>query len=331
MLMHAYIQIRHPCTSPSKIPGYGPVYVCHMLVATIEHLQETITTLSHTDPHTVETPTSASNDQMGGYSILFEFFELENIANRAITKAELLLFQDSPVPYRHVPYLHIIVKAPTHGPTLIVNTIHDGLEQSGYKTYDITPIIAIWLKGGSNGPLVLEVSAHCVDSPDCGKHIFDGGLGEKSPKLVVSREVAENTSQQRLKRQVEKISSNKTDDEYSGFNKTLKSNETSHNGSETTCSLHSLTIHFQKDLGFDFILHPESFNTGYCLGTCVPRSSPTVYQLYYRLGPNSPASSIEPHCAIHSTQDLSVIMKVDSSTFVIEQLKGVVVTSCGCA
>ena len=266
---------------------------------------------------------SASNDQMDGYSILFESFELENIANHTITKAELLLFQS----HQHA----IKVKAPTsHGPTLTVNTIHDGLEQPGYKTFDITPIIVIWLKGGSNGPLVLEVSAHCVDSPDCGKHIFDGGLREKSPKLAVSRVVEETTSQQRLKRQVEKISMNKLDDdEYSGFNETLESNETSHDEHETTCSLHSLTVNF-KDLGLDFIIEPQSFNINYCLGTCNDHLSPIVYEFYRRLGPNSPASSIQPHCAIHTAQSLDVLMK-ERNTFVIELLKDVIVTSCGCA
>ena len=131
----------------------------------------------------METPTPASTDQLGGYTILFELFELENITNHTITKADLLLFQDSPVPHQHVPFFHIKVKASPNGPTLI---IHDGLEQPGYKTFDITPIIVIWLKGGSNGPLVLELSAHCVDSPDCSKHIFEIGLREKSPKLFIS-------------------------------------------------------------------------------------------------------------------------------------------------
>ena len=274
---------------------------------------------------------SASTDQLGGYSILFESDELENITNHTITKAELLLFLDSTVPHQHVPYFHIKIKAPTHGPTLIVNTIHDGLEQPGYKTFDITPIIAIWLKAGSIGPLVLEVSTHCVDSPDCGKHIFDGELREKSPKLAVSRAVEETTSQQRLKRQVEKVPM-KLDDEYSGFNETLdeQSESTSHDEYETTCSLHALTIHFQRDLGFDFILQPESFNANYCLGTCTLHSSPIVYLLYYRLGPNSPVSSIQPHCVIHSAQNLTLLMKVGSS-LVIEQLVGVIATSCGCA
>ena len=67
---------------------------------------------------------SASSDQLGGYSILFELFELENITNHTITKAELLLFQDFLVPYKHVSYVHIKVKAPTNGPTLIVSLLY---------------------------------------------------------------------------------------------------------------------------------------------------------------------------------------------------------------
>ena len=136
---------------------------------------------------------SASTDQLGGYTILFELDELENITNHTITKVELLLFQDF---HQHVSRFHIKVKASTNRPTLIVHTMHDELEHPRYNSFDITPIIAIWLKGGPKSPLVLEVLAHCVDYPDCSKHIFDGGLGEKSPKLAISREVEGNTLQQ---------------------------------------------------------------------------------------------------------------------------------------
>ena len=267
---------------------------------------------------------SASNGQLEGYSILFELDELENTAIHTITKAELLLFQ---APYQHVPYLHIKVKASTNEPSLIVNTNYDELEQPEYKTFDITPIIAIWLKGRSNGPLVLEVSAHCTDTPDCGKHILDGGFGKKSPKLVVSREV-ENTLQQRLKRKADT-----PDDESSGFNETLveESNE--------TCSLHPLSINFQDDLGFDFIILPKSFSANYCLGTCLYNEGPAVYRFYHLLGPNSPASSIQPHCIPRTYRSLEVLLKIRfpqgkgliKDIFVIEELQGVTVTSCGCA
>jgi len=277
---------------------------------------------------------SAGGDQLEGYSILFELDKLENTTIHTLTKAELLLFQDSPLPYQHVPHLHIKVKASTNEPGLILNTNYDELEQSGYKTFDITPIIAIWLKGGSNGPLVLEVSAHCTDTPDCGKHIFDGGLGEKSPKLIISREVEEDTLQQRLKRQVDKVSKNKPDDEYSGFNETLdeesESNETSQVEHETTCSLHSVKVNFHKDLGFDFILAPKSFNLNYCLGTCHDHPSSFVYGFYQRLGPNSPVSSIRPHCVMDNTQNLVVVMKIKGLISVL-QLVDVIVTSCRCA
>ena len=265
---------------------------------------------------------SASSGQLDGYSILFELDELENTTIHTITKAELLLFQ---APHQHVPYLHIKVKASTNEPGLIVNTNYDELEQPGYKPFDITPIIAIWLKGGSNGPLVLEVSAHCTDTPDCGKHILDGGFGKKSPKLVVSREVEENTLQQRLKRQVDT-----PDDESSGFDETLveESNE--------TCSLHPLSINFQDDLGFDHIYEPKSFIANYCLGTCSYDEVPAVYYYYHLLGPNSPASSIRPHCIPRTYRSLDVLSMYPHGdgqrvVFVIERLEDVIVTSCGCA
>ena len=263
---------------------------------------------------------SASSGQLEGYSILFELDELENTTIHTLTKAELLLFQAL---HQHVSYLHIKVKAPTNGPSLIVNTNYHELEQPGYKSFDITPIIAIWLKGRSNGPLVLEVSAHCTDTPDCGKHIFDGGFGEKSPKLAVSREVEENTLQ-RLKRNAD------TPDESSGFNETLveESNE--------TCSLRPLSINFQDDLGFDHIIAPESYSANYCLGTCSFDEVSAVYNFYHLLGPNSPASSIQPHCIPRTYRSLEVLSRYPHSdgqrvVILIERLEDVIVTSCGCA
>ena len=218
---------------------------------------------------------SASNDQLDGYSILFELDELENTTIHTLTKAELLLFQ---APHQHVSYLHIKVKASTNGPSLIVNTNYHELEQPGYKTFDITPIIAIWLKGWSKGPLVLEVSAHCTDTPDCGKHIFDDEIGEKLPKLVISRKIENDLSEQRPKRAVD-------GHDYSGDNEKVDvSNETLDDGyckfNETTCCLHPLRINFPEDLRFNFILLPKSVDINYCLGTCPVSWSPAVFNIY---------------------------------------------------
>ena len=287
-------------------------------------------TVFHTDPNTAATtvPMSASNDQLEGYSILFELDELENTTIHTLTKAELLLFQSFLVPHQHVLYLPIKVKAPTNEPTLIVNTNYDELEQPGYKTFDITPIIAIWLKGGSIGPLVLEVSAHCTDTPDCGKHIFDGGLGEKSPKLIISRKAEGDLSEQRPKRELD-------GHDYSGDNEEVDvSNETLDDGyckfNETTCCLHPLRVNYHEDLGFNFILYPKSVDINYCLGTCPISWSPAVFKIYNRLGSNSPVSSIQPHCVTRSTGSAEVLI-IYKQEFMIASIEGIAVTSCGCA
>ena len=272
-------------------------------------------------------PTFANSGQLEGYSILFELDELENITIHTITKVELLLLQSSPVPHQHVPYLHIKVKAPTNEPTLILNTNYHELEQPGYKTFDITPIIAIWLKGGSNSPLVLEVSAHCTDTPDCGKHILDGGFGEKSPKLIISRK-ADYLLEQRPKRAVD-------GHDYSGDNEKVDvSNETLDDGyckfNETTCCLHPLRVNYHEDLGFNFILLPKSVDINYCLGTCPVSWSPAVFKIYNLLGSKSPVSSIQPHCVTRSTGSAEVLI-IYKQEFMIASIEGITVTSCGCA
>ena len=139
------------------------------------------------------------------------------------------------------------------------------------------------------------MSAHCTDTPDCGKHIFDGGLGEKSPKLIISREAEDDSTEQRLKRWADTH-----DDESSGSNDTLDgSNETVNEKyyqlNETTCCLHPLHINFKEDLGLDYIIEPKSFEANYCLGNCKDDISlPAVFEFYKRLPSDHPASSIRP-------------------------------------
>ena len=120
-----------------------------------------------------------------------------------------------------------------------------------------------------------------------------------------------NTSQQRLKRQEG------------------ASGEGHCRPGQATCCLHPLNIHFHDDLGLDFIIQPRSFDANYCLGSCSLFNSPTVFAYYSLLSPNTPASSIEPHCGIRSTRNLEVLMAINGQ-LVIEEMKDVTVTACGC-
>ncbi len=98
---------------------------------------------------------------------------------------------------------------------------------------------------------------------------------------------------------------------------------------QATCCLHPLNIHFHDDLGLDFIVEPRSFDANYCLGSCSLSNSPGIYAFYSRLSPNTPASSIEPHCGIRSTRNLEVLMRINGQ-LVFEEIKNATVTACAC-
>jgi len=203
---------------------------------------------------------------MDGYFIQFDLDLQENTTTSSIVQAELLLFQDSPVPYQSNSQIYIDMKASTDGPSPILTTKHARTGEPGYINFDITPVLAIWFTNYSKGPFVLEISAYCLDSPHCNRSLFDAGVGGNSPKLIISKEVEEESSEIRSKRQ-------STTQPGIGF---CESEDT------TTCCLHALTIDFAKDLGFYYVIQPRRFNANYCSGFCpeVGTFTPQVFEFY---------------------------------------------------
>ena len=261
---------------------------------------------------------SASNESTAdGYSVRFDLDLQETSTTNSIIQVELLLFQDSPLPRQSNTQFRIEIKASTDGPSPVLSTKHTGAEEPGYITFDITPILTIWLTNNSMGPVVLEVSAYCSGSSHCNRSHFDTGVGDQSPKLIISEEVEDDSLQRRLKRQ-----------------STTQSGIGSCESESTIfCCLHPLTINFRDDLGFTFVLQPRQFGANYCSGVCpeVANSfTPQIFEFYSLLGAGSPAGSIEPHCGIRNTLSLEVLERVNS-VFVIEELQDVIVTSCNCS
>ena len=260
---------------------------------------------------------SASNESTAdGYSVRFDLDLQETSTTNSIIQVELLLFQDSPLPCQNNTQFHIEIKASTDGPSPVLSTKHTGAEEPGYVTIDITPILTIWLTNNSLGPVVLEVSAYCSGSSHCNRSLFDTGVGDKSPKLIISEEVEDGSSQRRLKRQ----STTQSGIGYCGSEGT------------TLCCLHPLTINFRDDLGFTFVLQPRQFDANYCSGVCPESASftPQIFEFYSRLGAGSPVGSIEPHCGIRNTLSVQVLERVDG-VLIIEELQDVIVTSCSCS
>ena len=244
------------------------------------------------------------------YSVQFDLDLQENTTMGRVVQAEILLFQDLPMLHHSDPHLHVEIKVASDGPSPAVSIKHGGIEEPGYTTFDLTAVLKPWLTSNPKGPLVLQVSAYCMDSLHCNKPVFDDGLGDKQPKLIISKELEDDSSQERLKRQ--------SDGPGVGFCQP----------DLFTCCLYPLTINFKEDLGFDFILQPPEFSSNYCEGFCSIYSdtlmTPRLYDLLRRIG-----SSVEPCCVTHTTQNLEVLQKVNG-VLVIEELQNVIVNSCRC-
>ena len=243
------------------------------------------------------------------YSVQFDLDLQGNTTMGRVVQAEILLFQDLPMLNQSDPHLHVEIKVTSDGPTPTVSTKHVGKEAPGYTTFDITSVLKPWFANNPKGPLVLKVSAYCMDSLHCNMPVFDDGLGDKQPKLLISKELEDDSSQRR-KRQ--------SSEPGVGFCQP----------DTTTCCLHPLTINFKEDLGFTFVLQPKQFDANFCLGFCPEVSdalmTPGVYEMYSRIG-----LSVEPCCVTHRTRELEALLRVDG-ILIIEELQDVIVNSCRC-
>ena len=261
-----------------------------------------------------------------------------------ITKADLLIHQLPTLTGPDIDirdseqFVEIRTVLEQRGERYVVEGKYLNLFDKGYKVFDITPAVKIWLDKGIHGNVTLEVVVSCFSSPDCASIIngtspavirFDHSAPgtqqtstETQPKvMILSRnplEVAKNAK--RRKRQLQYGPPEPK--------KFCKENE-------SLCCLKSLTLNFHTDLGLEFIQHPRTFEANFCDGFCpgiagTDLSSSTRFQFLRQLE-DSPASAVLPCCSGREYRDLEVIMLKDGgSTIAIERLQQVTVTACKC-
>ena len=267
---------------------------------------------------------------LASYKIEFDFELSESLST--ISRADLLLYQ-LPTDFRNTltrdrrQYVEIRTVLESVGQRFVVEGKYIDIYDSGYQVFEITSAAKLWVTKAINGSVTLEVTVYCYSSLDCAQPInsrqpakvsfrYDLADSDQAPRvIIISKNPIEVENQQRLRRQTE-------------------NSNTGHCGvDQTTCCLQELNINFQDDLGFDFILAPVSFDANYCEGMCPVGPdvlTPRLFDFLSQLGPNNPASSVEPCCAGNSYKSLEILIKVDGA-FVIEELQQVSVTSCKCA
>ena len=104
----------------------------------------------------------------------------------------------------------------------------------------------------------------------------------------------------------------------------------------TTCSygccLVSYTVNF-KDMGYPFIIFPESFPLNYCKGPCKSRTGPEFF--YKRIVLFNSRNTSRPNvndrcCTVSKLASLSVIWEDDSKKFTHLVVNNIQATECDC-
>lgn len=221
-------------------------------------------------------------------------------------------------------YIEIKVIAENIGLKTVVSSKYVNPLTEGYEAFNIMPAISIWLSQSTKANVALLVSIHCLSSIHCGAGFGEGerlrfkdyDAHEKAPRIIVtSRNPLEFN--RRSKRQ------------------TVTPGVADCVSNQSTCCLKKLKIDFHEDLGMTFVKTPKVIDANYCEGICPIYQSgdlmtPELYDILSKLH-GSPASSVEPCCASNTFNDVTLIMQVNESQFVIDTMKQLEVTSCRCA
>lgn len=288
---------------------------------------------------------SEKSSLLASYRINLLNFELPSELNE-VTQADLLVYQlTTPTgPAIEVrdkeQFVEVRTLLESLGERHVVEGKYLNVFDSGYKVFDITPAVRLWLAKGIRGNVTLEVVVYCYSSSQCAREVngttpaviqfnhksSTNASSETEPKVVIlSRnplEVAERA--RRKRRQIHSITQP---------TKFCKANE-------TICCLKPLVLNFRRDLGMNFITQPDSFEANFCEGYCPELSGEDVmtstrFQFLRKLS-NSPASSIEPCCSGSEYRGLDVLLskykhELNRYVTVIERLQQVTVTKCRCA
>ena len=288
---------------------------------------------------------SEQSSRLASYRIKVQNFHLSSDLSE-VTQADLLLYQLETLTGPGIDdrdeeqFVEVQTVLESLGERHVVEGKYLNMFDKGYKVFDITPAVRLWLLKGIQGNITLEVVIYCYSTPDCAsirngtrpaviqfdhKSGVDKHSGHEPKVIILSRnpiEVAENAK--RRKRQADNIA------QAVKFCKT----------NETICCLKPLVLNFKRDLGLNFITQPQQFEANFCEGYCPELSGEDVmtstrFQFLRELE-NSPASSVMPCCSGSEYRDLDVLItkykhNLERYVTVIEHLQQVTVTKCKCA
>lgn len=278
---------------------------------------------------------------LSSYRITLNFNLARDLSD--ISRADLLLYQALPmtgpgydVDRDRKQFVEIRTILESLGERHVVAGEYIDLFYSGFKAFDITAAVKLWILKGITGNAVLEVVVYCYSSPYCSDNIngkapakieflYNSEEQDKQPRLIV---VSRNPLEARIDARRRKRTTDDNQPEFCSAN-------------TSTCCLKPLTIHFKNDLNFDFIEEPKEFEANFCEGYCPEMSglntmTPQRFQFLQNLVEGHPAASIEPCCTGSAYKPLDVLIKTFNRrtmqyVTIIDQLEQATVTKCKCA
>lgn len=211
---------------------------------------------------------------------------------------------------------------------LCTKTVSMATEHS-QRVFDITGNNGAWLVSHINGNETAEVQLTVTVYRKCSDGTFgmaEGSAsnttdGARTPRLVITFKHSDTGKvKPRHKRMEEEgIAEQEQVTRYC-------------TGNNSECCLHNITVDFHRDLHFNFIKSPLTFNFGYCAGICKPwynehLQTPGVYTIlaaYYK----SDSQRFLPCCIPSSYESLHVLTNFKDSPHIT--FNNAVVTDCLC-
>ena len=210
-------------------------------------------------------------------------------------------------------------------------------ESDGYEQFDVTEVVRDWMQTAGEdrlSDLELKVVIRTAESIETGRFFLPSiefdvpGVtekGEKDAQLLIS--ILREEEQQR--------------GSGAGNSTHLRRKRNSHNGvkkqycfdnpDEQNCCVRELDINFHQDLGWNWVLAPESFQTNYCQGLC-PYFWPSATQstsFLMQLRQTNPTAAPEPCCVANSVKSLTLLMVINGR-ILLNELPDMTVESCIC-
>lgn len=207
-------------------------------------------------------------------------------------------------------------------------------EDDGYVSFNITSGVKSWLESSPQESLELAIKIVTPQRVDTGLffppaiifNVPSYATDEHNARLLVER-----------LNEMETLDSNRVQDNLFRRRKRqtvqgVNSEYCYNNPNETNCCIKELTVDFHKDLGFDWIIYPTTFQPNYCKGQCSnPRwpSATASTAFLMKLRSSNPTAAAEPCCVAHETRSLTVFMRLGDDV-VLNEIPDMIVDSCIC-